>query len=69
MVEGCQPPAASPSAVCLHTHLAQFIPPLSLAQLPPPLPKQAPSRDGRPDPGARLGPCVTADRGGRVARA
>lgn len=26
MVEGCQPPAASPSAISLGTHLAQFVP-------------------------------------------
>lgn len=68
-VEEHQPPAAWPSAASLHALSTWPSPfPPSLVQLPPPLPKQPPSQDGCPVPGARLGLHVTADTGGRVAQ-
>lgn len=55
---------ASMARCCLSSHTqAQS----SLVQLPPPLPQQLPSWDRRLIPSARLGTCVTADTGGRVA--
>lgn len=62
-----QQPPASMTQCCLPSH-TQHPAQSSLVQLPPPLPEQLPSWDRRLDPSARLGMCVTADTGGRVAR-